>query len=145
MKKGLIFLSGLAFTAAVVCNACQSKEQKVEDAKEEVQDAKQDLREAQQELNSEYPAFKTDAEQKIDANKQRIAELRDKINTGGKPLDEAREKRIQELEKQNDDLRARLYGYEKERSDWESFKREFNHDMDELGNSIQDLGKNNVK
>jgi len=28
---------------------------------------------------------------------------------------------------------------------WESFKREFNYDMDELGQSLKDLGENNVK
>jgi hypothetical protein len=28
---------------------------------------------------------------------------------------------------------------------WESFKKEFNHDMDELGKSIKDLFKDNVK
>lgn len=145
MKKGFVTLASIAMVAGATFTACQNKEQKVEDAKENVEDAKQDLREAQRELNAEYPTFKTDAEQRITANENRIAELRQKINTGGKPLDNMREQRIKDLEQKNADLRARLYGYEKERSDWEEFKREFNHDMDELGNAISDLGKDNAK
>jgi hypothetical protein len=30
-------------------------------------------------------------------------------------------------------------------SDWQSFKREFNHDMDELGNAFNNLTVNNKK
>ncbi|MFN8298094.1 MAG: hypothetical protein U0T75_03230 [Chitinophagales bacterium] len=145
MKKGFVTLAAMAMVAGATFTACHNKEERVEDAKENVQDAKEELRDAQRDLNSEYPAYRTDAEQRITANEQRIAELRNKINTGGKPLDDMREQRIKDLEKRNADLRARLYGYEKERSDWEQFKREFNHDMDELGNSISDFGKDNTK
>jgi hypothetical protein len=35
--------------------------------------------------------------------------------------------------------------YEKKQSDWESFKREFNHDMDELGQALKDLTVDNKK
>lgn len=145
MKKQLSKFAFGVLLASAVFTACQSKQEKVEDAKEDVQEAKEELHDAQSELNAEYPAFRTDAEAKIAANEQRIADLRAKINKGGKPLDEARAKRIQELEEKNAQLRSRLYGYEKERSDWEAFKREFNHDMDELGKSFDDVGKDNVK
>jgi len=30
-------------------------------------------------------------------------------------------------------------------SDWQSFKREFNHDMDELGHSLKDFTVDNKK
>jgi hypothetical protein len=35
--------------------------------------------------------------------------------------------------------------YDKNQTDWEKFKREFNHDMDELGKSLKDLTVNNKK
>jgi len=38
-----------------------------------------------------------------------------------------------------------LNAYEKERSDWEVFKREFNHDMNQLGEAFSDLGNKNTK
>ena len=28
---------------------------------------------------------------------------------------------------------------------WESFKREFSHDMEDLGQSLKDIGKDNVQ
>ena len=136
----------VTITASSIFTSCDSKEKKVEEAKEEVQDAKQDLKEAQQELNAEYPAFKTEMEVRIADNEKRIAELRVILNKPGKlPLDELRKKRIDELEEKNAQLRSRLYGYETERSDWESFKREFKHDMDGIGDAFKDLGKNNKK
>jgi DNA-directed RNA polymerase subunit N (RpoN/RPB10) len=33
--------------------------------------------------------------------------------------------------------------YEKSQSDWEAFKREFNHDMEELGKALKDLTVDN--
>jgi chromosome segregation ATPase len=145
MKRKVLFFATAIMLCGTIITSCQSKEEKVEDAKEEVQEAKEDLKDAQKELNAEYPTFKTAADEQITANENRIAELRKKINTGGKPLDGAREKRIQELQDENARLRSKLYGYEQERSDWEEFKREFNRDMDELGKSLNDLGKDNAK
>jgi len=138
MRKILLGLALTSITAGTLLTSCQSKEQKVEDAKENVQDAKKDLNNAQNELNAEYPAYRTDAEKRIADNEERIADLKRKINTGGKPLDNARARKIQELEDRNAELRSRLYGYEKAHTDWESFKRDFNKSMDELGNSIRD-------
>jgi chromosome segregation ATPase len=148
MKRTIYALAFSVLTAGIAFTSCnsQSKEEKVENAQENVDKAKEELKDAQKELNAEYPPYRKDMEERISMNEKRIAELREKLaQPGKKPLDNARAQRIDELEKKNAELRSRLYGYEKERSDWESFKREFNHDMDELGNSFNDLGKNNVK
>ncbi|PKP47249.1 MAG: hypothetical protein CVT92_17120 [Bacteroidetes bacterium HGW-Bacteroidetes-1] len=74
----------------------------------------------------------------------RIEELRAIVNQSGeKLLDDLRRKRIEDLKLKNEDLRRRLDAYELEHSDWEVFKREFNHDMDGLLESLKDIGKNN--
>ncbi|MCW3128338.1 MAG: hypothetical protein JWO03_3996 [Bacteroidetes bacterium] len=152
MKKTILITAiAAAFLTGTALTSCESKEKKVDEAQTKVDEAKQDLKEAkkdeQKELSAEYPAYKTDAEARINANQKQIDDLRAKLSKSGgtRPLDPARQKRIDDLEKRNADLRARLYGYEKERSDWETFKREFNHDMDEIGNAFKDLGKDNVK
>ena len=146
MKKTIFYTTLLAIAAGSVFTSCDSKEKKVEDAKEEVKEAKEDLNKAQGELNAEYPAYKIDMELRIAENEKQIAHFKEIVNRPGKlPLDEARKKRIDELEERNAQLRSRLNGYETQRSDWESFKREFNHDMDGLGESFKDLGKNNTK
>lgn len=42
-------------------------------------------------------------------------------------------------------MKRRSIYYEKSQSDWETFKREYNHDMDELGNALKDLTVDNKK
>lgn len=143
MKKVLYSTAFTAMLAAFTFTSCESKQEKVADAQEEVQDAKEELSEAKAELNAEYPSYRTAAEERIKMNEERIAQLRKNIGGGGKPLDGERAKRIDELEEKNAQLRSRLYGYEQERSDWESFKREFNRDMDEMGTAFENLGKDN--
>lgn len=145
MKKVLFSTAFTAVLAAFAFTSCESKQEKVADAQEEVQEAKEELQEAKAELNAEYPAYRTEVEARINANEERIATLRKNIGNGGKPLDGERAKRIDELEQKNAQLRSRLYGYEQERSDWESFKREVNRDMDELGAALENLGKDNAK
>ena len=144
MKKTIYYTAIAVMAAGSLFTSCQSKEQKVEDATVNVLKADKDLLVAKQELNAEYPAFKTDAELQIAENDKRIAELRVQLNRPGKaPLDGMRKKRIDELNKKNAELRARLNGYEKAPSDWETFKREFKHDMKGIGEAFKDLGTKN--
>lgn len=65
------------------------------------------------------------------------------MKKSGKTFDAMYEKNIMALEQKNKDLRTKISNYESNQSDWESFKREFNHDMDEQGQAIKDLTVNN--
>ena len=141
-----VFLTGTIFTG------CQSSSQKEASARDNLQEAKQDLKEAQKDANEEaqklataedWETFKSDAEITIRNNEIRIAELRVKLNKPGTILDPMYEKRIEILEQQNKDLKKRIDYYEKNNSDWETFKREFNHDMDELGKALKDITVDN--
>ncbi|MDP2238282.1 MAG: hypothetical protein Q8J88_17785 [Bacteroidales bacterium] len=144
MKSTIYYAFFVAVLTAGFFASCDSKAKKVENAQENVQDSKKALNEAQRELNEEYPAFRMEAEKKIASNEARIEELRAIVNQpGDKLLDDLRRKRIAELKLINADLRNRLDIYEKENSDWEVFKREFNHDMNGLLESLKDLGKDN--
>ena len=58
---------------------------------------------------------------------------------GDDPHDTVRRQKIDELEKRNAALRVKLFGYEKTNTDWASFKRDFNHDMDDLHNAFHDF------
>lgn len=146
MKKTIYYAAISVILAGGLFTSCKTGTKKVEDAKENVQEANKELKAAQQELNAEYPAFKIEAEAKIAANEIRIAELQKKLNKPGVGLlDEGRKKRIEELQQKNANLRNMLVVYEKENSDWETFKREFNHDMDGLGEAIKDFFENSKK
>ena len=144
-----ITLATLALSAMLVggtlFTSCKSPAQKEDAAQNKVDEAQQELNAAQVKVASqeEWATFKIESELKINDNEIRIAELKEKMKKPGKVFDALYQKRIDDLEKRNLDMRVRMETYEKNQSDWESFKTEFNHDMDELGNALKDITVNN--
>jgi chromosome segregation ATPase len=149
MKKTKSTLALLALMTGTIFSSCESKQEKVEDAKENVAEAKQELREAQMDKNNEnyqeYVQFKADADEKIKQNDAGIEELRNKKHTTS-GNDATYQQKIDNLKERNEALRNKIDNYKDgDKDKWESFKREFNHDMDELGHAFADLGRNNTK
>ena len=154
MKNILLTLSIAILMVSGSMVGCQSPTEKKEAAEKDLQNAKEDLEKAQQAVADslhraatveEYEAFKADAQIRINKNNERIAELRVKKSKPGKALDEYYESRISALEKRNRELKDKIDMYDRSHSDWAEFKREFNHDMDELGKAIDDLFVDNKK
>ena len=153
MKKTIITLAvAVTLVAGALFTGCKSPAQKEDAAQDKVADAQEDLNAAQKDANAaeikvatteEWTAFKIESEGKIKDNEIRIAELKAKKNKPGKTFDKLYEERIETLEQKNMEMRARINTYENSQSDWETFKREFNHDMDELGKALKDLTVNN--
>jgi Skp family chaperone for outer membrane proteins len=137
MKKS-IYTLGLI--AGIALMSCQTPAQKEEAAEANLQTAKENLATAKQDLNAEYPSFRKDADQQITDNEKEITSLRAKLDKDKTPLDNVRRQKIEDLEKQNADLRSKLYGYEKERTDWLAFKQAFNRDRDKLRDAFRDFG-----
>ena len=140
--------------AVPIFTSCQSSIQKQEAARDKVQDARQDLNAAQKDANAaaqvvataeEWEAFRNESDLKIKANEVRINELTVKMKRPGEIFDEIYEKKITNLELQNREVRSRLVAYETSQSNWETFKREFNHDMDAIGQALKDLTVDNKK
>ena len=96
---------------------------------------------------SGYAKFRADAHKQIEENEKRIAELKAKKREGKQEVDEKYNKRVAELEQKNNDLKTRMNNYNAndKNQKWDAFKREFNHDMKELGQALKDVGKDNVK
>ena len=69
-------------------------------------------------------------------NEKRIAEIRSNMKDSGKVINDLREKRIADLEQQNRNLRARLDTFERNQSNWEQFKSEFQRDMNAIGKAF---------
>jgi len=139
------FIVAMVILAYALFTGCQTSSEKLEAANQKVENEKQDLQEAQQDANAvavkvanaeEWSAFKIDSEAKIKDNQIRIDELKVKMAKPGKTFDEMYAKSIENLEQKNKDLKNRLDAYETSQSDWEAFKREFNHDMDEVGQAL---------
>jgi hypothetical protein len=76
----------------------------------------------------------------IDKNEVLIAELKAALNAPGAAHDYEYEKKINTLEASNQDLESRMLNYENDQGrDWDTFKREFNNDMNNLGQAFKSL------
>jgi len=153
MKNTIFLFIVTTFLTGTILTGCQTSTEKVDDAKSNVTEANQDLREVKAEANADaqkaadesaWKAYKVEAETKIDANDALIADAKDRMKKTGKTMDKLYNQQIEALEKRNKDLRERINVYNSNtQSDWESFKREFDHDMNEIGAALKDLTVNN--
>lgn len=153
MNKSIFTLALVAaFSTAVFMTGCQSSSDKADRAQGKVADAQKDLQEAEAKAAAaktraadEWRIFKAESEVKIAENDRSIADLRDKMKVAGKKMTIEYSKSIDVLEAKSKALRTKIETYDTDKSDWEAFKREFNHDMDEFGQAFKDLTVNNKK
>jgi flagellar biosynthesis GTPase FlhF len=154
MKKSTYNLAITMLIAGSVFTSCESQAQKDEKEKNRIETEQKELNERKIEVNAaaqkvadaeEWKQFKAASELKIKENEIRIDELKLKKSKPGKMLDELYQNRIEALVTRNKELKERIYSYEKNQSDWEVFKSEFNHDMDELGKALKDFSVDNKK
>jgi len=89
----------------------------------------------------EWDVFKNEQELKIKEIELRIAELKEKISKpeSGQKIDSIHLEKIIELEQKINIQKAMIKSYESNQTNWESFKREFDHDMEELGMAFKEL------
>jgi len=135
----------LAFGQAPDKKATKAREN-LQEANKDVVNAKKDLKEAKKDSVSEYDKFRKDSEVKIKNNEKSIAEFKAKIAKQKKDLKAKNEKKLAVLEDKNNILKAKLDTYNKEESKdkWNKFKKEFTHDMNELGKAFKDLTVKNT-
>ena len=152
MKKSIFTLAIASFVIGLIVTSCKPNTEKEQAAQENVDSAKVAVTEAENDLDEakraataeEWQQFKEDTNAKIDENNAKIAELKLKIKKTGKDIDVSYQKSIDAMEQKNKELKIKLDSYKNDvNSDWKSFKREFNHDMDELGQSLKDFTVNN--
>ena len=75
-----------------------------------------------------------------------IASLKAKKTTDTKEVKDRYDKPVIALEQKNHDLKKKINGAGTVKtSAWPTFKREFNHDLNELGHAIKDIGVDNTK
>lgn len=147
MRKTIFTLAIAVFVTAATFMSCKSPTKEEKEAQENVNEANEELVEARKEATeAEWEAFKHSGDSIIDRNDERIAELKRDMKKAGKSIDAHYQESVDALEQKNKDLKAKMEGYKNDaNSDWQSFKREFNHDMDELGQAFKDLTVNNKK
>lgn len=154
MKKIIFLLAITAVLSGFLFNSCKSNTEKNADAVENVNDANANLKDVQDEAivdssnkatDVEWQTYKTEMLASIAINEVRIAELKKALNKPGTKFDANYSKNIDSLQNRNSDLKKRIENYENNQTDWESFKREFNSDMDGLGKAFDDFVAKNKK
>lgn len=144
MKQKFIILALSGLMAGAVLSSCSgSSENKVENAAENVNQAQKDLEDAERKYAEEWDKFQAESDQRIIANETEIANYRER-EKADKQFSKKYKESVDQLEAKNAEMKAKMQnGKEKSKDNWEEFKREWNHDMDELGAAIKDIGKDN--
>lgn len=147
MKNSIIAITlGLCFAGACL-SSCDTPAENVVDAKADLQEAQLKLAEAHRDSikDAEWDQFKAASIEKITNNNIKIVELKGRQYVKGAYKDPSYEKQVIILEERNLLLQRRIDDYEKYNSNWEEFKREFNHDVEEIGKSLKEITVDNSK
>ena len=152
IKQSIYVIALASFaTVAVFFTSCDNNNNKysserAEDAAEDLRDAKKDLDEAQREYTIKYNDFKREMDNKITENDKAIAALKADVRERNAEAKVNWNTAVNDLERKNQSLKDRINDYKADgNANWDEFKREFNHDMDRLGEALKDMTQNNVK
>ena len=154
MNKTIYTLAITSLLTATILTGCQNSTKKEQVAQDKVVDAQADMKDATEELvvakkeatAQQWKQFKAETNARIAENESRIAELKVKMNKTGNSIDAMYAKNIEELELKNREIKVKVDTYKNDSNDdWESFKREYNHDMDQLNQSLKDITVDNKK
>jgi hypothetical protein len=134
MKNKVFTFAVIGCMAGIFLAGCgKAPEQKVEGAKQDLKDAKADYL-------AEWQTFKTESEEQIKANEDRIDAFKEKMGKADAETKAKYDKIVAELEQNNRDLKKKLEEYKDEgESKWQEFKTNFSRDMDAVGKTIKDL------
>ncbi|MFZ0427379.1 MAG: hypothetical protein WAO20_04625 [Acidobacteriota bacterium] len=140
MKSRIFIFAVIASVAGMFLVGCgRTSEPSVEASSQQLKDAKADY-------IAEWNKFKSQSEQQIKANEERIEAFKENLEETDASADTKTKyhKAVAELEQKNRDLGRALDEYRDEgEGKWEVFKSNFSHDLDAVGNTIQDLFKEN--
>lgn len=147
MKKStsvFLILFSIVFFGLMSCE--KSPTQKLNKAEEESTMADKKLSDARGEYLQDMENYKNETDAKIAANEQSIKDFKSSVAESKKEAKAEYDAKIRDLEQKNTDMKRKLDEYKMEGEEqWKSFKAEFNHDMDELGNALKDLTVDNKK
>jgi phosphoenolpyruvate-protein kinase (PTS system EI component) len=144
MKRILSPANSVIAAVALLLSAsfigCNSPSQKVEQADANVAEAKKDLVQAQNEYAVELSNFKQETDKTISANEKKIYDIRIRMEKDKMSAKEEYKRLISELEQKNSALKQRMDSYQDESQvKWDLFKTEFNKDMNDLQESLNNF------
>ncbi|MBK7310106.1 MAG: hypothetical protein IPI93_04775 [Sphingobacteriaceae bacterium] len=166
MKKTIGFtVIAVGLTALLISGCGENSKKHTEDAKGNIKEANKDLQEATKaageeaktKVISDWQNFKNESDSAIAGVEKQIIELkekiakankkeREKLNTDLGKIEQKLNEQKEKLKQKNAEFEANLKKVDNAvEAKNESFKREFKHDMDELGTALKGMFKDNVK
>ena len=146
MKKSILAMAAFTCIAGAILTSCNTSAERVENAQENVIQANKDLDQANQEYLADIENYRVETASRIAANEQAIADFNAGLEHEKKAVRAEHKKRIAELEQKNREMKKKLEEYKAEgKENWEIFKAEFSHDMDELGKAFKNVTVKNVQ
>jgi hypothetical protein len=150
MTKFFPTVTAIAFLVLTTLISCEkSAERNAEGANEKVEAAEDNMQKAEQDkkaAEAEYKNYQLETEKRINQYNVAIAELKEKANRSNSKMKAEYNTKIAELEEKNNNLKARFKAFKYDNKEkWQEFKREFEHDMDDLGKSLKDFTVDNTK
>jgi len=144
----MITLAVTTVIGGLIFSGCHTQTRKIDysiaNGAESTQDLKKGMKEVSEELKNalnvqDWLIFKKVSEFKIRDNDIRIAELKVKMQRRGMKPDPIYRKKLNGLENVNLEMKKKLMVYSENQYEWNSYKNEFNHDLDQLGQTLTDL------
>ena len=140
MKISNFIITSISIATLAFLVSCKSPAEKVEKAEEEVTEAYQNLEKANEEYLNDIETYRLQTADKIAANEKSIIEFNARIDAKKKDATEEYKKRVADLDKKNTDMKKKMADYKADgKENWEAFKMQFNHDMDDLFHSFENL------
>lgn len=140
MKTSNRIILILAVAIASVFTSCKNSSEKVANAENDVVEAQEKLKEAENDYLIDVEKYKEMTAAKIDANNKSIADFNERIAKDKKAVKAEYKEKIAQLESKNTDMKKKIDEYKLEgKEKWDTFKTDFDREMDELGKSINDV------
>lgn len=146
MKESIITLAVCTFMAFSMLVNCNSRAEKVKHEQREEAEEKSDLANANQEYLANIENHRKQTSERIATNNQIIADFKVRVNNEKKDAKTDYLKKIAKIEGKNSDMKKRMNGYKANSKDnWETFKSDFDRDMDDLGWDFKGLPVRKLK
>ena len=145
MKKTVITFTAIVMMGTIF-TSCSSPSEKVETAEKNALEANQNLINEKQDFMKEMETYKKNTAEKIAENEKSIAEFKARIAKQKGATKAAYQKEMEALNNKNSDMKKKLADFKTDtKSNWEFFKTEFGHDMEELGTALKGFGVKSEK
>jgi hypothetical protein len=150
MKTRIILNLLLAVLVSISISSCnkspKAKEAELNEAKQEVENAEVDLDEAKTDSVYAFNKYKSSIQIKLVENVKVITDLKVKIEDKDRKTQTLYYRQLENLQIKNTELKLKIENYKQGPTQkWELFKVDFNNELDDLGKSISNTAKNNMK